>query len=213
MTVLDIGAHHGLYSLAASQSVHARGHVYSFEPSPRERRLLERNLRCNLCRNVSVHGKALGASRGRATLFLVEGVLDGCNSLRPPSGCSETRPVEVEVSTLDEFMQENGISVVEFIKMDVEGAELSVLQGAVRLLSSPVRPWILAEIADLRTQPWGYPAREILEHLEQKGFHWFEPIGQGGLRPADRTLASYNHNLVAVPSERMSTIQPFLMPE
>ncbi len=213
MTVLDIGAHHGLYSLAASKFVHPRGHVYSFEPSPRERRLLERNLRINLCANVSVQANALGATRGRATLFLVEGILDGCNSLRFQDDCRNTRAIEVDVVSLDEFTQENAIAAVDFIKMDVEGAELSVLQGASRLLSSPARPLILAEISDLRTQPWGYPAREILEFLEQKGFHWFQPVGQGELRPADRTLVSYNHNLVAVPSERMSAIQPFLLPE
>jgi FkbM family methyltransferase len=213
MTVLDIGAHHGLYSLVASKSVHPRGHVHSFEPSPRERRLLERNLRFNLRWNVSVYANALGAARGRASLFLVEGIGDGCNSLRSPSGCKNTHIVEVDVVPLGEFIQENGISAVDFIKMDVEGAELSVLQGASRLLSSSVRPWILAEISDLRTQPWGYPARKILEFLEQKGFHWFQPIGQGELRPADRTLDSYDHNLVAVPSERMSAIQPFLLPE
>src|SRR5208283_4759484 len=114
MTVLDIGAHHGLYSLLASKCVHPGGRIHSVEPSPRERHLLERNLRFNLCRNVSVHGKALGASRGRATLFLVEGVEDGCNSLRSPSGCSNTRPVEVDVVPLDEFIQENGISAVDF---------------------------------------------------------------------------------------------------
>jgi len=213
MTVLDIGAHHGLYSLVASKSVHPRGHVHSFEPSPRERRLLERNLRFNRRANVSVHATALGATRGHATLFLVEGNLDGCNSLRSPSDCRNTRTVEVDVVPLDEFIQENGISDVDFIKMDVEGAELSVLRGASRLLSSSTRPWILAEISDSRTQPWGYPAREILEFLEQKGFHWFQPYGQGQLRPADRMLDSYNHNLVAVPSERMSAIQPFLMPK
>jgi hypothetical protein len=146
-------------------------------------------------------------------LFLVEGNLDGCNSLRSPSDCKKTRTVEVDVVPLNEFLEENGITTVDFIKMDVEGAELSVLQGASSLLSSSARPWILAEISDSRTQPWGYPAREILEFLEQKEFHWFQPFGQGQLRPADRTLDSYNHNLVAVPSERMSAIQPFLIPE
>jgi len=213
MTVLDIGAHHGLYSLAASKDVHPRGHVHSFEPSPRERRLLERNLRLNLRQNVSVHAMALGATRGRATLFLVEGIEDGCNSLQSPGGSRNTRTVEVDVVLLDEFVQENGITAVDFIKMDVEGAELSVLQGASRLLNSLARPLILAEISDLRTQPWGYHAREILEFLGQKGFHWFQPVGQGELHPADRTLNSYDHNLVAVPSERMSAIQPFLMPK
>ena len=69
---------------------------------------------------------------------------------------------------------------------------------------------ILAEISDLRTKAWGYHAREILSLLEQKGFRWFAPIGKGELVNADRTLDFYDHNLVAVPEERIQQIQPFL---
>ncbi len=210
MTVLDIGAHHGLYSLVASQSVHARGHVYSFEPSPRERRLLERNLRFNLRGNVSVHAMALGATRGRASLFLIEGIEDGCNSLRTPGGSRKTRTVEVDVVPLDEFIQENGITAVDFIKMDVEGAELSVLQGASGLLNSLARPLILAEISDLRTQPWGYPAREIIRFLVQMNYEWRALSHDGLLLPTSLELDFYDANLVALPSERIDELKPIL---
>jgi FkbM family methyltransferase len=210
MTVLDIGAHHGFYSVIASRAVHPGGAVHSFEPSPRERVQLQRNLRLNRCENLTLHSNALGAHTGRARLFLVQGNQDGCNSLRQPDGVPATVSVEVEVMPLDDFLKEHGLQNVDFLKLDVEGAEFSVLQGASSLLNSSQRPVILAEVSDLRTKAWDYAAREILVHLEQKGFRWFEPVAQGKLVAADRTLGSYDHNLVAVPEEKMERIRPFL---
>lgn len=210
MTVLDIGAHHGFYSLTASRAVYPGGQIQSFEPSPRERAQLQRNLRLNRRTNVTIHSKALGTNLGKATLFLVQGEHDGCNSLRQPDGFPGTITVEVDVVPLDHFLKEKGVQKVDFIKMDVEGAELSVLQGAPSLLSASPRPVILAEVSDLRTKAWGYRASEILTLLEQKGFRWFEPAAEGKLVDANRTLDVYDHNFVAVPEERMMQIQPFL---
>jgi FkbM family methyltransferase len=210
MTVLDIGAHHGFYSLIASRAVQPGGAVHSFEPSPRERVQLLRNLRLNRCGNLTVYSNALGAFHSKATLYLVQGNQDGCNSLRQPDGVPATLSVEVEVVPLDDFLKNRGLQDIDFLKMDVEGAELSVLQGATGLLNSSQRPVILAEVSDLRTKAWGYAAREILAYLEQKGFRWFEPVAHGKLVAADRTLGSYDHNLVAVPEEKMERIRPFL---
>jgi FkbM family methyltransferase len=57
---LDIGAHHGLYTLLASRRVGRRGMVVAFEPSPRERRRLAKHLRVNRCANVEVEACAVG---------------------------------------------------------------------------------------------------------------------------------------------------------
>jgi Methyltransferase FkbM domain len=65
------------------------------------------------------------------------------------------------------------ISRVDFIKLDVEGAELSFLRGAGRVLSGIHRPVISAEVQDIRTRPWGYAAREIIEFLVQARYCWF----------------------------------------
>jgi len=65
MTVLDVGAHHGLYTLLASKRAGRDGRVIAFEPSWRERRRLARHLRINRCGNVEVHSCALGDRAAR----------------------------------------------------------------------------------------------------------------------------------------------------
>jgi FkbM family methyltransferase len=203
MTVLDIGAHHGLYTLLASKRVGREGRVIAFEPSPRERRRLLRHVSINGCWNVSVEPLALGDQAGEADLFLVEGRQDWCNSLRPPDVDERTSRVRVEVRPLDDVLRVLGISRVDFIKLDVEGAELSFLHGASKLLQSNSRPAILAEVQDVRTRPWGYPAREIIKFLTSAGYRWFALAGAGELQPVSCDLPSYEANLVALPGERM----------
>ena len=86
MIVLDIGAHHGFYTLLASRKVGKKGKVIAFEPSPRKRRKLIWHCRLNRTDNVWIESCALGSFDGEAELFLVKGKETGCNSLRPPEG-------------------------------------------------------------------------------------------------------------------------------
>lgn len=205
MTVLDIGAHHGYYTLLASMLVGSQGRVIAFEPSPRERIRLERHIRLNNCANVRVEQIAVGASPGRAELFLVEGVEDYCNSLRPPAVNAETRRVSVEVVTLDEFLSSTGLTEVHFVKLDVEGAELDVLRGASNLLRQPLRPVFMVEVYDLRTQPWGYAARDIVQFLAERGYTWFGLADNGTPVPIHAGKDSFDANLVAVPAQLVQT--------
>jgi len=203
MTILDIGAHHGFYTLLASKLVGPTGKVVSFEPSPRECVRLERHIRLNNCANVRIEQIALGASPGKAELFLVEGTEDYCNSLRPPAVNAETRKVPVKVTTLDEFLPATGLTGVDFIKLDVEGAELDVLKGASNLLRRSLRPVFMVEVYDIRTRPWGYAAHDIVRFLADRSFEWFTLEESGKPRPANSVSPSFDANLVAVPAERM----------
>jgi FkbM family methyltransferase len=208
MTVLDIGAHHGLYTLLAAKRVVPSGRVFSFEPSPRERRQLRIHLALNLCFNVKVQSLALGAQDATADLFVVQGSETGCNSLRPPIAASGTSPVSVHVTTLDHWLQTAKLRVVDFIKLDVEGAELDVLKGAADLLNRRPRPVILAEVQDVRTAPWGYNAKEILMHLSHAGYFWFRLLPGGSLQELDLSPAAFDGNFVACPSESIHLLQP-----
>ncbi len=182
MTVVDAGAHHGLYTLLASKCVGRDGRVIAFEPSPRERKRLRRHLWVNRCKNVDVQSCALGEERREADFFL----------------------------RADDVLEKLGVRQVDFIKLDVEGAELSSLRGACRTLASS-RPVILAEVQDLRTRPWGYAAREIIDFLERADYGWFALTANSNLRPISTQLETYNANLVALPEERADGIRKMLV--
>ena len=98
--------------------------------------------------------------------------------------------MRVEIARLDDWLAKQEIGNVEFIKLDVEGAELDVLRGAEALLSRPPRPVILAEVQDIRTAPWGYRAKEIIEYLLQRRFQWFSITAAGSLQKLDVTQKS-----------------------
>jgi FkbM family methyltransferase len=207
MTVVDVGAHHGLYTLLAAKCVGRRGKVIAFEPSRRERRRLLWHIRVNGCRNVIVEACALGNQAGEADLVIVEGAHDWCNSLRPPAVNEQTETSRVAVERLDDALRRLGVDAVDFVKLDAEGAELSVLQGAGEFLRGASRPVILAEIQDIRTKAWGYSARQIVDLLAREKYCWFAVREDGSLRVAETDLDSYDANLVALPSERMDEIQ------
>ena len=203
MTVVDAGAHHGLYTLLASKRVGWDGHVIAIEPSPRECVRLEKHLRMNRCSNTELVPCALGENPGEEDLYLVDGEQDWCNSLRRPAVSEPIHTVRVPVRRLDDVLAESGVSTVDFVKLDVEGAELSVLYGAMKLLHREPRPAILAEVRDTRTQPWGYAAREILQFLVRMDYRWFAFAAKGALVPISCDQASYDANLVALPVERV----------
>ena len=210
MTVVDAGAHHGLYTLLASKCVGREGRVLAFEPSPRECQRLEKHIRWNRSANVRVERMALGKLEGDAELFMVEGAQDWCNSLRPPAILDATRSTQVYVGRLDEVLSDRGVEQVDFLKLDVEGAELEVLQGATELLEGCSRPAVLAEVQDLRTQPWGYAAQEIISFLDKRNYRWFELTEEALLRRISIEQENYDANLVALPSERMETYEHLL---
>jgi FkbM family methyltransferase len=206
MTVLDIGAHHGFYTLLASRIVGTQGRVLAVEASARERKKLGVHLRINRCKNVQVESRALGDADGDAQLYLVEGGQTGCNSLRKPETSGPTKAVPIHIGRLDDVLRDHQIERVDFIKLDVEGAELSVLRGAPQLLKNRPRPAILAEVQDIRTKPWGYPAREIIQYLAAADYCWFRPLSNGGLERIDAEREKYDGNFVAVPEELLASV-------
>jgi FkbM family methyltransferase len=208
MTVLDLGAHHGLYTLLASKRVGAKGHVIAFEPSPRELQRLRWNLVLNRCRNVSIEPSALGNVEGTTELFVCLGRETGCNSLRSPIVSEPVRKVQVPITSLDRYLQRTGVQKADFVKMDVEGAELEVLKGAHTLLNV-LRPLIICEMVDVRAEPWGYRSMEIYESLATRNYQWFSITPGGQLQPCPKK-ERFHENLLAVPEEKLGLITTFI---
>ncbi len=202
MTVVDVGAHHGLYTLLASKCVGWHGRVVAIEPSLRECARLEKHLRLNRASNVELISCAAGESAGEEEFYVVGRFNDGCNSLRPPSIPQSVKTALVKVRRLDDILSDLAITKVDFLKLDVEGAELSVLYGALKLLNRDSRPAMLVEVQDVRTRPWGYAAREILQFLIRMDYEWFAIASKGALLPISCDEETYDANLVALPVER-----------
>jgi FkbM family methyltransferase len=206
MTVLDVGAHHGLYTLLASKCVGSAGRVFSFEPSPRERRALRLHVAINRCWNVRIQDTAVGNENADANLFVVQGSQTGCNSLRQPVVYSGTVPIRVPVVRLDDWLSREKLAHVDFMKLDVEGGELPALQGATKLLERHPRPVILAEVQDVRTAPWGYGGKAILAELVARDYTWFGLSQRGSICRLDVRATDFDGNFVAVPNEKVEDL-------
>jgi FkbM family methyltransferase len=207
MTVLDIGAHHGFYTLLASKRLGPLGKVISFEPSPRERKRLRLHILLNRCKNVTLETYALGDQEGESELYVVEDWASGCNSLRPPDVSARTTRFSVRVVRLDNWLANHKIDRVDFIKLDAEGGELAVLQGASHLLEQRPRPVILVEVQDVRTQAWGYRAKQIIDHLARMEYRWFGLSEDGFAEELDLSPNDFEGNFMACPKESINALQ------
>ncbi|WP_296810905.1 FkbM family methyltransferase [Thiocapsa sp.] len=152
--VYDIGAHIGYYTLAAAGHVGSEGMVYAFEPLPLNQRFLTGHLQANAVSNVRLVGACVGAAPGTARFDRGQG--SGRGRL------SDHGPLEVTVVTLDDVLQAGDIRPPTLLKIDVEGAEYDVLQGAGALLQRH-RPSILLSVHS--------------EHLRRQCRSWLAALG------------------------------------
>ncbi len=127
-TVLDIGAHIGLFSVAMASMVGDEGRVFCFEPTPLTREVLSKVIALNGCAgNVEVRGEAVSARSGSTLFYETDVDVSNANSLvKTEIG---KKPIEVAMTSVDEFAKERGLTI-NCLKIDVEGAEMDVLTGA-----------------------------------------------------------------------------------
>jgi FkbM family methyltransferase len=202
MVFLDIGAHHGLYTLVAAKRLGANGTVVAFEPSAREFRRLCLHIRLNGMRSVLAEPIALGAEESKQTFFQIVSGDNTRGGLRPPASSDRVTETSVETARLDDCVERLALDRVDIVKLDVEGGELEVLEGASMVLAK-FRPLFICEVLDATTQAWGYDAREIVLKFKKHDFRLFEIQLDGSVVPHEIK----NHypdvrNYLAVPEER-----------
>ena len=127
-TVIDIGAHIGLFTVKAALQVGKYGKVVAIEPSPNNLEYLRANTEEQLD-NVIIAPVAAGSSKHDGYLT-VSGASPCCSLSSGQGACTEL----VKVDTLDNILHDASISKVDFIKIDAEGAELDILEGAMGTL-------------------------------------------------------------------------------
>ncbi len=142
MTVYDVGAHLGFFALGLARLVGRAGRVVAFDPLPENIRVLRANLALNPNLTSNVQGVQAAVANVSGQLRLYGGSDPSRARLAPPPASSEDGQ-EVASLTLDEFVFHLGEPAPQLVKLDVEGAEGMVLQGARRVLREIKPGWIL----------------------------------------------------------------------
>lgn len=125
-TVIDAGAYLGIFSIFASKKIGPRGKVYVFEPISENYELLKKTIKLNKAKNIEVIPYALGKKEAMLSMGVKDGHFDMSSGFFKRG--NEDRAVK-QIS-LDEFVKQNNIPKIDFIKADVEGMERQVLFGA-----------------------------------------------------------------------------------
>src|SRR5918993_2201472 len=146
--VIDIGAHIGLYTIISSKRVGANGKVVAIEANPSNFEMLNRNIKVNQLTNIISLNNAVYSKETKLKLYLPGEELGHTtyNTVMSDRAKNEDKFVEVSANTLDYLLQLKEITDVNWVKIDVEGAEFEVLKGAHNLLLNSRNIVILMEV-------------------------------------------------------------------
>ena len=165
MRVLDVGANIGYFTLLFARSVGPTGHVYAFEPEPRNFELLQRNLARNGYTNVTALPKAVSRTSGSQRLYKSP---DNLGDHRLAHGTAGRDSVDVSVIALDELLP--GDARVDFIKLDIQGAECAAVQGARQLITRSAPLCLITEFWPAGMRAFGDDPEQYLQELSALGF-------------------------------------------
>lgn len=173
MTVIDIGANIGYYTLLFAKLVGARGKVIGFEPVLDNFEFLQKNIELNNYSWVDLHRLALADKASEMDMYVGE-ISQTTSSFIKENILYESsiNRVAVQSVALDEFLQERNIEKVDFIKLDVQGYEEAVVRGARNLLTSQNLS-ILMEFWPHGLQKAGTDIDRFLQMLEEFNFNFY----------------------------------------
>jgi FkbM family methyltransferase len=175
---LDVGANFGWYTTLFAKLAGHDGSLHSFEPVPSTFDNLKRNFELmGSPGNVQINNLALGDEEAELTINLFSGLATGHASLST-QGRDDAVPFKCRMVTLDSYLEDNNVGQVDFVKVDIEGAELGFLKGAEKLFKQERPPIILMEMALNQTKNFGYIPNDLIEFLRQRAPYVFYRIDE-----------------------------------
>ena len=184
MTVLDVGADIGYYTLLFAKRVGKDGRVVAFEPIPAAREKLEHNVRLNGYTNVTICDFALFSSNG-------QGILEGpfqLSRINPAKTTSEKQDIQIQTRVFDECVSKLQVQRIDLVKIDVEGAELDVLRGMEQSLEN-YHPILLIEVHPKHLSHFNYGPEDLLRLLEALNYR---------VHPVDKTSLDFRNGNVTI---------------
>ena len=171
-TFIDVGADIGYYSLKAAPLVGPTGHVIAVEPNPEALGRLQVNLAASGAGVVAVAPVACSDTEGTLQLYVAPDANAGETSLSKANASqvgAVTRTYQVRARPLDDIVRESGVTRVDAIKVDVEGAEYLVLKGAEQTLDR-FHPMLLIEMVEEQLRAMGTSSKQVRELLKAHGY-------------------------------------------
>jgi len=174
--VIDVGAAFGLYTILASKKVGITGKVFAIDPQPEVFKMLNNNIKLNKLQNVTSINSAIHSTETKLKLY------SNYSVIKERAGKNNSDSIIVNCNTLDNLVfQSSEIKEVNWIKIDVEGAELEVLKSAHNILSKSKDIALLIEVHNISGAENHY--NQIIELLTMYNFKIeFEKIHEGGER-------------------------------
>jgi FkbM family methyltransferase len=170
MTVVDIGANIGYYTVIAAGKVGATGHVYAFEPEKENFNFLQKSVIDNKFGQVSACQMGISDKTGAEQLFLSTSN-KGDHRMYSVEGRSG---VVIQVTTLDDFCKQQSIEKIDVIKMDIQGAEGLALDGMKETLRNNKHIKMFTEFWPEGLRTTGHDPLIFLRTLQEYGFVIFE---------------------------------------
>jgi FkbM family methyltransferase len=204
-TVVDVGASWGLFTYHLARRVGKAGQVYSFEPHPANAPMLRKLATAR--RHVHFSPSAVSDRAGRAELLVPRQQTRLVTAQASLSHGFDGQGVDVETIEVPTVRLDDEIGQdvrVDFVKIDVEGHEMSVLSGGSSMLRRH-RPSILIEIEQRHLS---VPIEDVFEQLEELGYHVFY-VTKTALRP----IADFNTERDQMSMVRSGEFHPFAMPQ
>jgi len=201
-TFFDIGANIGEFTLFVAKRV-PLGNVYSFEPAEELFDRLSSNVVRNDFANVHLFQYALSDKEGETELYepttrFSDGSINaGLHSLYGNENDSTSE--SVSVTTLDDFVDHQGLEGIDLIKMDIEGSELRALRGGARTLRR-FSPKLIIEVNASTCRRAGYEQQDILIYLRTFGYRFQRIDPRGKLSACDENSLSDFQNIFCLPN-------------
>ncbi len=167
MTVIDVGANIGYYTVIAGKRVGQNGKVFSFEPEPKNFSYLKQNIEVNNLKNVTPSQVALSNKTGTENLFLFS---ENTGSYSLVDNRKTQTSIPVKIDMLDNVLQEK----VDIIKMDIEGAEYLALEGMKQVISRSPGLIIMTEFFPNAIKRFNKEPLGFLKMLTDFGFNLSE---------------------------------------
>lgn len=195
-TFIDIGANIGWHTLLAAEIVGNSGKVFSFEPRQLSRQLLLKSLADNNFEDrVKVYDCGLSDSKKEAVLrWALDGINPGGATLDDTVNNIDHASEIIELDILDNYQFDR----LDLIKIDIEGAELSAMRGAIKTIKKH-RPVILSEIiSEQLKRVSGGDETDYLNFMHALGYICYELVGNSSLRVVTSEKLFRNSSIVNV---------------